>query len=45
MVNPPRMFRCAGGSKDLTGVLKTLTTFTPTAQSTFRVKLKIVQDC
>jgi hypothetical protein len=45
MANPPRMFRCASASKDLYGVLKTLTAFTPVAQSTFLAKLKIVQDC
>src|SRR5262249_51399227 len=45
MVNPPRMFKCAGGSKDLYAVLKTLTAFTPASASTFRGKLEIVQDC
>lgn len=43
MTNPPRFFKCASASKALTGVLKTLTGFTPVAQSTFRVKLKIEQ--
>lgn len=45
MSNQPRMFKCAASSKALYGVLKTLTGFTPVAQSTFEVKLKIVQDC
>lgn len=45
MANQPRQFKCASGSKDLYGVLKTLTGFTPVANSTFRAKLKIVQDC
>lgn len=44
MWNQPRMFKCASASKALYGVLKTLTAFTPVAQSTFLVKLKIVQD-
>lgn len=44
MANPPRFFKCAGSSKTLYGVLKTLTGFTPVAQTTFNVKLKIIQD-
>lgn len=44
MTNPPRFFKCASGSKTLTGILVTRTGFTPTSASTFRVKLDIVQD-
>lgn len=44
MANPPRSFKCASASKALYGVLKTLTAFTPVAQATHRVKLKIIQD-
>lgn len=42
MWNPPEMFKC-NASANLTGVLKTLTAFTPVAQSTFELKLKIIQ--
>lgn len=44
MANQPRLIKCAGGATSLTGVLKTLTAFTPTSASTFRVKMKIKQD-
>lgn len=45
MWNPQRMFKCDSSGKNLYGVLKTKTGFTPVAQSTFTAKLKIVQDC
>lgn len=44
MANQPRFFKCASASKTLYGVLKTLTAFTPVAQSTFQINLKIIQD-
>jgi hypothetical protein len=44
MANQPRFFKCAGATKTLYGVLKTLTAFTPVASSTFQVNLKIIQD-
>jgi hypothetical protein len=44
MWNPQRMFKCDSDDTALYGVLKTLDAFTPVAQSTFRVKLRIVQD-